>query len=132
MGDQTQSSFERVQWAFPVVVSLHNLEEALWLPRLWQNRGWHLAINPVEFRVLAALIAALAFLVTYMSVRQGKKSLGAYLVAIFSALMLLNAIWHLAATFYLESYAPGVVTAVLLVMPVTIYILGRAVHEGYI
>ena len=54
------------------------------------------------------------------------------MVAIFSALMLVNAIWHVMATVYLKRYAPGVGTAVLLVMPVTVYILRRALREGYI
>ena len=35
-------------------------------------------------------------------------------------------------TVYLKRYAPGVGTAVLLVMPVTVYILRRALREGYI
>ena len=125
-------SFERAQWAFPVVVTLHNLEEAVWLPKLWQERAWRLPVNAAEFRAIAAVVAALAYLVTYMSVHQGKKSTGAYVFAIFLALMLVNSIWHLTATLYLSHYAPGVVTAVFLVAPVTIYLLREAVRKGYV
>ena len=124
--------FETAQWAFPVVVTLHNLEEAVWFPSFWQNRSWHLPINALEFRIATALVAILAYFVTYLSVRKGKKSIGAYMVAAFSTIMLLNAIWHVVATVYVQTYSPGVVTAVLLILPVTIYVLRRALHEGYI
>jgi hypothetical protein len=125
-------SFERAQWAFPLAVSLHNLEEAVWLPGFWQNRSWHLPISTAEFRIATGLVATLAYLLTYLSVRGGKKSVGAYMMAGFSATMFLNAIWHVAATAYVQTYAPGVVTAVLLILPVTIYLLRRALREGYI
>jgi hypothetical protein len=125
-------SFETAQWAFPLVVTLHNLEEAVWLPRFWQNRSWHLPITAREFRIVTALVAILAYFLTYLSVRNGKKSIGAYMVATFSAIMLLNAIWHVIATVYVQTYAPGVVTAVLLILPVTVYVLKRALREGYI
>ena len=125
-------SFERAQWAFPVVVTLHNLEEATWLPGFWQNRSWHLPISAAEFRIAAGLVAILAYMLTYLSIRGGKKSVSAYMMASFSTIMFLNAIWHIAAAVYVRSYAPGVVTAILLVLPVTIYLLRRALREGYV
>jgi hypothetical protein len=132
VGNLSRLSFERAQWAFPFVVAVHNLEEAVWLPGFWQNRSWHLPISTSEFRIASGLVAILAYFLTYLSVRDGEKSVGAYMMASFCAIMLLNAIWHIAATAYLRTYAPGVVTAVLLVLPVTIYLLRRALREGYI
>jgi hypothetical protein len=130
--DLNHLSFERAQWAFPVVVTLHNLEEAVWLPGFWRNRSWHLPIGSTEFRIAAGLVALFAYLLTYFSVRDGKKSVGAYGMAIFSAIMLLNAIWHVAVSAYEQAYAPGVATAVFLILPVTTYLLKRALREGYI
>ena len=114
------------------MVTLHNLEEAVWLPGFWRNRSWHLPISTAEFRLATGLAAILAYFLTYLSVRDGKKSVGAYMTASFSGIMFLNAIWHVAATAYLQTYAPGVLTAVFLVLPVTIYLLRRALREGYI
>ena len=132
MCDLNHLSFEKVQWLFPVVVTLHNLEEAVWLPGFWRNRSWHTPISTAEFRVAAGLLALFAYLLTYFSVRAGKKSVGAYVMAGFSATMFLNAIWHVAVTAFVQAYAPGVVTAVFLILPVTIYLLRRALREGYI
>jgi hypothetical protein len=124
--------FETVQWAFPVAVTLHNLEEAIWLPGFWAERYWHLPVNATEFRIGAALVAGFAYALTYVSIRHGAKSVATYGWAIFSAIMLLNAVWHVGATVYLRVYAPGLVTAVVVILPVTIYLLRRGLREGYI
>ena len=115
----------RAQWLFPLVVCLHNLEEAIWLPPFLQARGWHV-VSSGEFRLAAAATAALAVAVTWLSVRGDRNSVGAYLFVVFCVVMLLNAVWHVAASIYLRAYAPGVLTAVLLVFPVTSYLLVRA------
>ena len=132
MYDLNHLRFEKVQWLFPVVVTLHNLEEAVWLPGFSRNRSWHPPISTTEFRIAAGLLALFAYVLTYFSVRDGKKSVGAYVMAGFSATMLLNAIWHVAVTAFVQAYAPGVATAVFLILPVTIYLLRRALREGYL
>jgi len=132
MNNLTTVSFEKLQWAFPVAVTLHNLEEAIFIPALWEQRSWHLALSGWEFRLLGFGFSAVTFLVTYLSVHSGRESAGAYLLAILSGLMFLNALWHIGATIYFQSYAPGVVTAVLLVMPVTACLLYRKIRERYV
>jgi hypothetical protein len=132
MNNLATLSFEKVQWAFPVAVTLHNLEEAIFIPAFWQHRSWHLAFTGWEFRFLAFAFSAVTFLVTYLSVHSGRKSAGAYMLVILSGVMFLNALWHIGATIYFQSYAPGVVTAVLLVMPVTAYLLYWATRQRYV
>ena len=109
-------------WLLPLVVSLHNLEEAIWLPRYWVRRGWQLW-SASEFRVFATLVAGLAWLITYFSLRHQERSIARRLFLGFCWVMLLNAVWHIAASLYIHSYAPGVVTAIFLVLPATSYLL---------
>jgi hypothetical protein len=68
--------FTEWQWLFPVAITLHNLEEAVWLPA-WSNRAgkWHRPVSPSAFRFAAAVLAALAFIVTFGSARGGGKVL---------------------------------------------------------
>ena len=81
----------RGQWLFPMVVCLHNLEEAIWLPLFWKRHGWHV-VTSREFRLAAAAIAALAEAITYLSVRGGRNSVGRCLFVAFCLVMLLNAL----------------------------------------
>ncbi len=119
------------QWLFPAAVSLHNLEEAVWLPAFWRHRGWKL-VGATQFRVSALVIALLAFIITYASVRSSRSSVGAHLFVAFCLVMFLNALWHIAATIYLRTYAPGVVTAVLVVLPTTGYLLAPVFRDRII
>jgi hypothetical protein len=114
-------------WLFPLAVSLHNLEEAIWMPVFWRSHGWH-AVNPAGFRTLAFALALLAFVVTYGAYKQNK--LAIYFFAGFGMVMLLNALWHIGVTLYLRAYSPGVVTAVVVVLPITSYLLARLLRSG--
>lgn len=132
MNNLATLSFEKVQWAFPVVATLHNLGEAILIPAFWEQRSWHFALSGWEFRFLGFAFSAVTFLVTYLSAHRGRKSAGAYMFVFLSGVMFLNALWHIGATIYFQRYAPGVVTAVLLVMPETAYLLHCATRQRYV
>ncbi len=103
---------EKVIWMFPIALTLHNLEESIWLPAWSQHAGfWESPVGPAEFRVAAALLAILAYGVAYWSIRAGKQAIGTYAMTGFVFAMLLNMIYHVAATLGLHQYVPGVVTA---------------------
>jgi hypothetical protein len=124
---------EKLLWTFPVALTLHNLEEAVWLPAWSQHAGfWDSPVGPTEFRVAAALLAILAYAATYWSIRAAKESMETYVLAGFVFAMLLNVIFHVAATVALRKYAPGVVSAVLINTPVMGYLLRRLFQEHWV
>ena len=127
-------SFRNLQWLFPIVVALHNAEEAIWFPKWSQRMGlWHAGYSPSVFRFAAAGLTALAFVVTYLSVRTSKQTVWTYLVFGYMAAMLANAlIPHLAVTLARCSYMPGVITGVVLNLPVLSLLVVLAVREGYV
>ena len=60
-------------------------------------------------------------------------SLGAYLISGYALAMLLNVVFpHLIATIALKRYAPGLLTAILLNLPVTLSLLHYAIVNEYI
>jgi hypothetical protein len=124
---------KKLVWMFPLALTLHNLEEAIWLPAWSQHAGpWELPIGPTEFRVAAVLLATLAYAVTYWSISTGKGAVGTYALAGFLFAMLLNVIYHVAATVGLREYAPSVVTALLVNIPVMGYLLWRLFQEQWV
>ncbi len=124
--------FPRAQWLFPIAVSLHNLEESIWMPAFWQAHDIHFWPSAALFRTVAAALALLAFLITFWSVRSGKRSAGTYAFALFALILALNAFWHLGVTLWFRGYTPGVATALALNLPVTLYLLWRAIREEFI
>ena len=136
-------SFRNLEWLFPVVLTLHNAEEAVWLPG-WAKRvgRWHLGymsttgpgkISPGAFRFLVAAITVLAFAVTWLSVQSGKQTVWTYLAFGYMVTVLANVlIPHVAASVALRSYVPGVVTAVVLNLPVLSLLVALALRQGYV
>ena len=124
-----------LEWLFPIVVTLHNAEEAIGFPSWSRGTGrrWHGSITPGTFRFAAAILALLAFAVTGMSLVSGKQTVWTYLTFGYIAGVLANAFApHVAATIALRRYVPGVGTAVLLNLPVLTLLVLCALKEGYV
>ena len=127
-------SFRNLEWLFPIVLTLHNVEEAIWLPG-WSKRVgfWKTPVTPGVFRFAVAVLTALAFAVTWLSAQSGKQSVWTYLAFGYMAAMLVNVLVpHLAATVARRSTMPGVVTAVALNLPVLSLLVAMALREGYV
>lgn len=126
----------KLQWFFPIAVTLHNCEEAIWMPK-WVSR--HAAQLPLqlpgtkELRFALVVLTLAAFAVTYLSDRKGEQSIGAYLMFGYVVAMLVNVfVPHVPATLVFRSYTPGVVTAVLINLPLMSILLFRAVRERWV
>jgi hypothetical protein len=90
-------------------------------------------VSPSAFRFAAAVLAALAFIVTFCSARAGRESIGAYLLTGYALAMLINVLVpHLLATVAMRRHMPGLGTAIVLNLPVTVMLLRRAFAEGYV
>lgn len=126
--------FRRLQWLFPILVTLHNGEEAIAFPA-WSQRAasWYPHTTPAEVRFGAVVFALFAFVVTYFSFRSGKQSTGAYLTFGYMVAMVANAFLpHVVASLWLRSYTPGVITAVLLNIPMLTFLAWLAGKEGFV
>jgi hypothetical protein len=124
--------FPHALWLFPLFLSIHNGEEAIWMPQFWQRRLWNVPLSQSQLWLMMIVLDALAVLVTYFAVKCGKQSWAAYLYAGFVFVILLNVFWHVAVAIWYRAYAPGVVTAVVFNFPSTIYLLRKALLEHYI
>lgn len=104
--------------------------------------GWasahasQLPVHPpeaAEIRLVLVVLAIAALAVTYVNARKGPQSLGAYLMFGYVVAMLANVfVPHVPATFLFRSYTPGVVTAVLINLPVMGYLAIRMLREGWV
>jgi len=124
--------FEHLQWSFPIAVTLHNLEEAVWLPA-WAAA--HASVlpwqpSPGRFRIMAAGLTLAAYGITWLSLKAGLRSFWTYLFVAYTFAMFLNILVpHLAGTIVFRSYTPGVVSAVLINLPITTVLLVRVLQE---
>jgi hypothetical protein len=128
-------TFQKLQWLFPIAVTLHNGEEAFSIPKWVSAHGAQVPLHPNAAKLWLGWLAltGVSFVVTYLSARKGKGTVWAYLLFGYVAAMLANVfIPHIPATLIFGEYTPGVVTAVLVNLPVMSLLLFRAVREQWV
>lgn len=110
---------------FCLAITLHNLEEALWLPQWSQQPSkFQKAVTSNEFHFAVLVITALAYLVSFYYLYFPMSSLAKWMLAGFLGAMALNAIFpHLIATIVMKRYAPGLLTGILLNVPINSLLL---------
>jgi len=127
-------SFRNLEWIFPIVVTLHNAEEFLWLPAWSRQAGrWHHPVAPGVFRFAAVVLTLLAYVVTALSFYSGRQTVWTYLVFGSMAVTLANVlIPHIAASVVTRSYMPGLATAVILNLPLLSMLMALGLRQGYV
>jgi hypothetical protein len=127
-------SFRYLQLLFPVLVGLHNAEEAIRIPK-WKRRSgpWFLGASPGVFRFVVVVFTALALVVTVLSMVSGKMSLWADVTFGSIVAVLINALVpHIAVSIAKHTLMPGVITAAALNLPILSVLAAMAIREGYV
>jgi len=119
---------------FPIAITLHNLEEAIWLPK-WSKHAerFHKPVEPNVFYFAVIFVTILAYLSTFLAVAFPSLWLWKYIFHGFLGTMILNTIVpHLVSTIILRRYSPGLVTGLFLLVPINSIILYQSVTLGYV
>ncbi|HQQ96832.1 MAG TPA: HXXEE domain-containing protein [Cyclobacteriaceae bacterium] len=110
----------------PVAFALHNLEETLGMEK-WTHSLRSPVLGTVttrQFGISALLITALGFGVILGRDLIQNDQVYFEVVAGFAGMLCLNVLFpHVLATLYYGRYAPGVVTALLINLPLTLMLL---------
>ena len=121
-----------IELLFLLGFSLHNIEEALWLPG-WSKhaRKYHKEVSPNEFRFAVIIVTAIGYLLAFQYFVFGSAYTAAkYIYLGFILIMIVNVFFpHLIATIVLKKYAPGLITGLLLNAPLGIYILIKKIND---
>jgi hypothetical protein len=118
---------------FPLAFTIHNIEEAIWLPAFSKSAGkFHKPVNTFEFVFALIIITLLSVIITILFYYNGRESLACYLFFAFNFGMLINIFYpHLVATILLKKYCPGLSTGILILIPTTSYNLFYGYHNQY-
>lgn len=109
----------------PIVFGLHNLEEAFSMekwsilhPNILQSR-----VHTLQFVIAVLLFSVLGFIVVYCNSFFKSKTQHFNFIIAFTGMLFLNGLTHLFMAVYLKAYVPGLLTALIFNLPITIFIL---------
>lgn len=127
-----QLDFRQAIWLAPLVWAIHEAEE--WDIHAFESEHF---IDPGYFRLIdrpvlwigLALVAFYGLLWTLLTAWPKNPRFAAFLtLPFFIILSFGNVLQHMFYTFHFRTYAPGVVSAVLLVAPVVIGLTAKAIR----
>jgi hypothetical protein len=126
-------SFDRLLWLVPIFFMLHNIEEAPFMES-WSKRlplKIHPTVSTRQFVIAVTSLTLAVFLVTYFGVKYLANPTGYLIVLGIQIILFFNAfIPHIASTILFRLYSPGVITAVLITLPFSLYLFRRAINEN--
>lgn len=118
---------------FLLSFTLHNLEEALWLPEWSKYAGkYHPKVSNNEFHFALLVVTSLGYILTFLFMVFGRQiEVIRYAYMGFLLMMCFNSLVpHLAATIVLRRYAPGTLTGLLLNLPIGLFIVVKSFENG--
>ncbi len=122
-----------LKFIFLLGFTIHNIEESVWLPE-WSKHAkkFHQPVERNQFIFAVIVVTIIGYLVTVAEIIDNTNgSAFSYIYLGFIGMMGLNTIIpHLAATILLKKYAPGLITALLLNLPLSIIIISRYIDAG--
>lgn len=127
-------TFRSLQLLLPVLVGLHNAEEAI-LPPRWRYRSGRFfrGATPGTLRFALTVFTGLAIAVAVLSAVAGGRTLWANITFGYIVAVLINALVpHIAVSIAKRTLMPGVITAVALNLPVLSFLAVLAIKEGYV
>jgi hypothetical protein len=113
--------------------TLHNLEESMWLPE-WSKdaKKIHEPVKKNQFVFAIIIVTLIGYLVTFINILFDQPgNITNYLYLGFIGMMGLNSVFpHLVATLILKKYAPGLITGILLNLPISCILIIHYIEKG--
>ncbi|MBP1933577.1 HXXEE domain-containing protein [Ammoniphilus resinae] len=135
-------SIRKVILLGPLIFFIHDLEEVLWAQQwLDENRQLiegtlldgivdKLGFPPLEFGIVVGIVTHLYCIISYFAAKNLKAGISMNLYISTILILFVNVFTHLGQSILLKMYTPGVVTAVLVVLPYSIYALKKLKVEN--
>jgi len=128
-----QIDFLSLLWLFLIAFVVHEAEE--WNITRFERRNF-VGVTPTiterNARMWIRIVCVVGLVWCVAATLPGNPVAAAYLFLPAIALACGNALQHVFWTFYFRQYAPGVITAVSLLIPTGCYVAVRAVRQGYV
>lgn len=123
-------SYKKIAWLPAFTETIHNIEEAVWLPAWSDSAGlWNWHVTAFQFRLAVVAVTLLIYMIIYYYTRKGNK-FSIHLFCGTLAIILVNVfVPHMSASVLTASCSPGVLSGIILNVPVIFYLLRRGLRE---
>lgn len=133
-------SAKRALWLVPLLLTLHDAEEALTTPKFHERTALAMpgpigaaiaAIAPQQFVGALLIVTLVPYVAALAGNLERPRSPAVVVLLAIQSCVLVNVFWHLAAAVIVRGYTPGLLTAVAVNLPFSIYLLRCAWNQRW-
>lgn len=119
----------RVMLAVPIAYAIHVLEESFGFPQ-WVNMNISVAFTTDKFRLNNLIFLIISIFLTLTVYRYPRRIMLFCLLTWVSGLFFHNALFHIGGTLYFQDFSPGLISSVIIYIPLSFLILKSILREG--
>ena len=123
--------FDTLLWLLPFFFMLHNMEEAPLMVKWSEQLPARIKLleSRKQFILAVTILTVISFLLTYLGLKGLSEHAGHILVLAMLMTMTFNVFFpHVLLVLWFRMYNPGLVTALFLILPFSIYMFQRALN----
>src|SRR5687767_3412545 len=95
-------------------------------------RAFYAGMTVSDLRISLLILTILSVLVATIAARSPARTSSSYVMLVFAGLIGFNALVHVVLSLAFRAYMPGLLTALLLTLPVSIVLLVRGRRERWV
>ncbi len=115
----------------PFAFAVHNIEEAWAFCNTSQTNQNPFVANATQFIIAVSLFTILGFVLVFGKKLYKNEKHYQYAITGFSGMLFLNVFFpHVLSAVYLQSYSPGLISAVILILPLTGFLLWKFIQSN--
>lgn len=116
----------------PLAYAIHHFEEHI----IFNFREWRLSYfsdnNPLSTEAVFVILTAVTLVYILLHFIIDNKASAQSIILFLMATQVANVIFHAGGTLLLWHFSPGLITAILLYLPVNLLIANKALDEGWV
>ncbi|WP_255260030.1 HXXEE domain-containing protein [Bacillus sp. AFS023182] len=120
-------------WLIPILFAFHNAEEYYFFPEMKYIQPIHMEENMMQkqhFLIAVCLLTSIVFLCAYAHLIVRKK-FTLYTLLVIQAMIFMNGLFHIGGTILAERYVPGLVTAVIFIIPFSLFWFRKGIRSDW-
>lgn len=128
-----RETFSIYFWLIPIIFACHNAEEYYFFPKMRYLQSIHMEENFVqEKQFLLAIILLTILVFTVIVVHHFlRKRATLYAVLLVQSIILMNGFFHIGGAIIMRGYVPGLITAVVLIIPFSILFFSEGIKRRW-
>jgi hypothetical protein len=117
----------------PLIYAIHHYEEHIIFNFIeWKLKYFQHSAASLSTEAILSILTSILVIFTFLHLVKGNRASAHVILFILFSIQVINAFYHIFFSFYFKDFSPGVISGILLYLPVNFLIVQAALKEGFL